>query len=465
MDCSRTKLFSTLLLSLSLICCFSLTAVQSKKQKRVGESAKINEQVGQVELNKNLFLFLQFGDIKKVAFYITQGADLNAMYGKVTALAIAISSENIEIIKLLIKHGAYIPKALTSLQQAYPEEVAKIFRNEGILQVLLDTNYINDIQNAFEAIFVYAQHTIPKAILRTLLKHGIHCKDKKLHNTLIEKAFPENQEIIAILQKLEWNNNGFQAIIKDKPESGTSIIVYLAAQGCLNELEQFLQSSLYKQDVDSLNRALEMSMKILINNHAITKENREIFFTLLKNGAQLSPQSPHAEKLLLWIAGSKEPAIVQELIRNGVNINITDPMGNTPLKRAILNADYSTIEALLNAGATVNNALDLALSDNCSARFETAIIDLLDKHGAQSDNYPPYLLSRGIAEKSLELVRKAIALGANINHQYYSAKLTPLHMAAKSGDMAIFNELIKYNPKITLTTSYQNPLHFAIENG
>lgn len=64
----------------------------------------------------------------------------------------------------------------------------------------------------------------------------------------------------------------------------------------------------------------------------------------------------------------------------------------------------------------------------------------------------------------LDVARRKLEQGANVNETDTFFSETPLHRAAKNGDAAMVQLLLKYRADVTLVTNYaETPLHFAIQ--
>ncbi len=82
--------------------------------------------------------------------------------------------------------------------------------------------------------------------------------------------------------------------------------------------------------------------------------------------------------------------VVCSLIKNGVNVNVTNEHGETAIIVASESGYDTIIEHLLNHGANINakdkdgdTALDIAKYNNCKSTIE-----LLTSHGAVGENGP-----------------------------------------------------------------------------
>ena len=77
------------------------------------------------------------------------------------------------------------------------------------------------------------------------------------------------------------------------------------------------------------------------------------------------------------------------------------------------------------------------------------------------DTWDLYLLDYAIINNgSYDCVALLISLGADIDRSNYSGP-TPLHYAAKNGDVRVIKLLLQYEPKVCLGEHGGSPLHWA----
>ena len=90
--------------------------------------------------------------------------------------------------------------------------------------------------------------------------------------------------------------------------------------------------------------------------HACFHGDRELFESLLANGADLEARDGNGRSPLYWAAcnENEEPAagIISSLLEKGVDINERSPDGRTALIGAAIADNPSTLKTLLDAGRT-----------------------------------------------------------------------------------------------------------------
>jgi len=197
--------------------------------------------------------------------------------------------------------------------------------------------------------------------------------------------------------------------------------------------------------------------------------------TLLAHGANVNfKEERRGQTALMWAAAEGNTAAVSELVEFGADIHASTKGGLTPLLFAVREGRIETVKALLKAGADVDETwkagrgtgvsgisamvlavanahyelagalLDAGADPNASAQGWTALhqITWVRKPG-KGDNDPAPEGSGSLS--SLDLVRKLVAKGANVNARMTRSGnvgrtsmnmigATPFMMAARTAD-------------------------------
>ncbi len=218
---------------------------------------------------------------------------------------------------------------------------------------------------------------------------------------------------------------------------------------------------------------------------------------LSKDAHVNAKEDKFSQSALMWAAAEGNTEVVEELLKTGADLLASSKAGFTPLLFAVREGRIGAVKALLKAGADVNetvksnarraggvtgppvagtSALLLAVSN---AHFELASV-LLDA-GAEPNAAIPgwtalhavsWIRKPGLGDNdpspigsgnmtSLEIVRKLLAKGANINFRMTKKVnvgltalntfgATPYLLAARSADSELMKELVKLgaDPKI-----------------
>ena len=203
---------------------------------------------------------------------------------------------------------------------------------------------------------------------------------------------------------------------------------------------------------------------------------------LLAHGANVNfKESRRGQTALMWAAADGNTAVVEELVEHGADLHAATKGGFTPLLFAVREGKIDTVRALLKAGANVNETwkagratgvngisamvlavanahyelaaamLDAGADPNAAAQGWTALhqITWVRKPG-RGDNDPAPEGSGNLS--SLDLVRKLVAKGANVNARMTRQGnvgrtslnmigATPFLMAARTADVPMMRLL------------------------
>ena len=203
---------------------------------------------------------------------------------------------------------------------------------------------------------------------------------------------------------------------------------------------------------------------------------------LLAHGADVNfKESRRGQTALMWAAAEGNTAVAEELVEHGADLHARTKGNFTPLLFAVREGRIGTMQALLKAGANVNETwqagraagvggisamvlavanahyelaaamLDAGADPNAAAQGWTALhqITWVRKPG-RGDNDPAPEGSGNLS--SLELVRKLVAKGANVNARMTKQGnvgrtslnmigATPFLMAARTADVPLMRLL------------------------
>ncbi|MGA3186774.1 MAG: ankyrin repeat domain-containing protein [Bryobacteraceae bacterium] len=187
---------------------------------------------------------------------------------------------------------------------------------------------------------------------------------------------------------------------------------------------------------------------------------------LLDRGVDVNGAEPKSlQNALMWAASEGHAAVVDVLIQRGADVKATSKAGFTPLIFAALKNDPVSVQRLLAAGANPNDAIPdgtKVLTIATSKRGYAAAIALVDG-GADpnvADSAKTTPLHTAAQAGALDLVKKLLAKGANVNVQTAPAKekgffvmpgeQTPLLLAARSDRVDVMRVLIEAGADTTL---------------
>jgi len=184
---------------------------------------------------------------------------------------------------------------------------------------------------------------------------------------------------------------------------------------------------------------------------------------LLDNGASLDPDA------IDYIASKSETRIIEYLLSRSMDVNTTTSYANRSLLHLAAKSSFETTELLLKKGANVN----IMDNNGKTPLFEATnkqIIQLLIVYGADvnvslpNSNTTPlhFHSSASLSNKRKEIVEILLNVGANMYTERVDGE-TPLHTAAKGGDLELVQLFIYWgmSPDYTSSLTGETPLHSA----
>lgn len=338
------------------------------------------------------------------AFLLTKGADVNARVGWNFPLIHAVSSQDIEVIKLLLENKASVNfenrNKITPLMKATKK--ADIDVLELLLKAGADINYRNSLG---KTVLMYALGSKGKEILNFFIKNGadINAKDNEgksvlMHtlldkNTLIAEELIEkgadinardNQGKTILMYALRnWKRSTFKYIldriidINARDNEGKTALMHAVILDELHKLRILLEKGACVGFADKHGEtALILASKLknkyilqeLTNSQRVQFENsnnikilfndsfqsvKEFIEIQIQLSGEVNVVDRHNCSLLILatIKGSKQ--LVEILIRKGADVNHRDDFGNTAFSYAVVNDNKEIMELLSKNGAKI----------------------------------------------------------------------------------------------------------------
>ncbi|GHV13533.1 hypothetical protein AGMMS49938_08250 [Fibrobacterales bacterium] len=194
---------------------------------------------------------------------------------------------------------------------------------------------------------------------------------------------------------------------------------------------------------------------------------------LIERGADVSMVvEGWRRKSLLHIAAEGDYfELAETLLRNGLSVNSRDHNSKTPLHIAARKNAVQTAEVLLKYGATLQvqsvsskTPLHIAAKNNC-----VEMVRLLIEQGAVLDVFDYKKrspLTVAVERGAFVVLQELLAAGASVHLQSEELKWSPLHYAAKIGDVNIIDLLLQNEADLDpLDEDGNTPLHIAARFG
>ncbi len=207
---------------------------------------------------------------------------------------------------------------------------------------------------------------------------------------------------------------------------------------------------------------------------AAVESQLEVAEFLLANGAALDPADPCGALLLLQSAFGEQTALVRMLLDRGVDpksARIPED-GVTALHCACMKGNMEIAGLLLAHKADVNAKTTRGETplQVAQARGVPELIVLLATHGAEDFDpggpYGPAVLIASATAGRVDVARKLLDAGVDVNTRVPEVEATPLHAAASSGQEEMAALLLERGATLDAKTKGgKTPLDLAIANG
>ncbi|QRI42759.1 ankyrin repeat protein [Cheloniid poxvirus 1] len=398
------------------------------------------------KLRNELHKAIRYRDINLVRYILKKCKCTNASILS-SSLYLAVSVSEIDIVRLLIEHGADVVKCKNP-----PLHKAISSDNTDMAKLLIDCGAdIEQIHcgNSPLYISVYRNN---KALTRYLLKKGVN----------YNRFFLNYYDVL------------YDRISDDMYKVFLDFNVDLNIQ--TRNFETPLHYAIKNNKIDLV--------RILLDNSAVIGKNwflhkqylikaleyncdYDIIMLLVKYGVPINEQDDLGKTPLHYSVSNGRKDITDVLLNTGADINIIDDCMGSPLHYAVSRNDIITTKTLLDRGANVNianNHIDTVLNIAVTSKNKT-IINLLLKHGADTKlaGLDRSTIHTALETKDINILNSILSHGGNID-VYNSKGFTPLYLAISSMKIEFSKTLLEHgaNPNIKSRPSGNTPLHKAM---
>jgi len=354
-----------------------------------------------------LYMAIQSGDMDKIEFLVSNGADVNVVAeGELdsTPLHEAIRELCKPVVRLLIEHGADLNRKDDS--EITPAEAAMQFEDQEMVKLLVAAGADATIQ---QAAYIGDMEKV-----RSLLQSGIDV---------------------------------------DARDDSKRTPLWIAAKNSQKEMVRFLISK--GADVnakDTYNVAPMLA--------ASEEGNSEIFKLLVRNGAEVTID-------VAVHMGDMDK--VKNLIKDGIDVNAKHPFGGTLLHEAARQGHTEIARLLITSGAEVDaRYIGATPLFEASDRGHVDVAELLIADGADinaRDSYGSTPLQAAASQGHTDIVKMLLSKGADVKTRTDgNFNFTPLHSAALAGHKTIVEMLISTGADVNARTSnnHETPLLLAL---
>jgi len=454
----------------------------------ISNSKLLLSQINSEEFDLLIYTIENNASSPMIEYIISQYPSLNYYSYDKSPLCCAITTNNLDLVKLLLDHGADINK-----NEEFEDEplIHAIKRgNNDIIKYLIDhgATIDQDIDKSIYTPLYYAIQMENEEIVQYLIDHGAAFNSKKeapsLPSLLTEAIRCQNDNIakrlidagaditsdVGINSLLATINLGKKDLVKYMLEKGvdvnkktrgnkTSLMVAIdkGDEEIVKELvEHGADVNLPGKSVEKFDSEHVSLMSLLSPSppkkpltFAIEKGNEKIITTLIEHGADINVKNGGHSTLMLSIVNNKE-SVLKCLLEHGVDTTVkSKSWEDPPLIVAINQGKEGIIRALLDAKVEVNlqddyTPLVTAIKIGNESLAKELIAQGADVNLKGKRCYSP--LVTAIIYENESLVHYLIEKGANINEKDENGE-TPLSTARLIGNEAIIKYLTEQGAK------------------
>lgn len=426
-----------------------------------------------------------------------QGIDVNSKDKMLqTPLSYALALYDLEIVNLLLHKKANLPSTLQEEAVINAWFIVKVIRKEhkALLNIFIDKYGYDELSKCIKPfklslVGVAAKYN-KKNIIEYFINKGL-CGVNDRSNILNRKtllhyaALWNNFDLIKFLLRNHADINA-RTIRQCRP-------IDLAIQGSkthllldnMDNLRLFLESASNKDLLNILHSmkndgALDLVEKVTnskgmaIFHYAVSANYEQVVKYLTNNGMNVNIQDGYGRTPLHYAVEDRNVAMVQFLTVRA-NLNVKDYKNRTPLHYAVMSQYLDVVKLLLDKGANPNAFDKLGktpLHDAVMTQCPSLIKLLLDSGASPNtlDNQGKAALHYVITYRGFELTRQKMVEflkegNADINVKKKIDRRTPLHDAVMHDDSVMVDLLLKNGANPSIRDKWgKAPLHYANNN-
>ncbi|XP_023315393.1 uncharacterized protein LOC106652425 [Trichogramma pretiosum] len=414
---------------------------------------------------------------------LSKGADVNVLNDKgETALHVAITQDNVPLVKFLLDKGANLESRTktrdTALHLAVADNSSSTARdNLQLVSYLLTRPFDVRARNIYgETALHNAVKFSDKRVVELLLVNGFQPNDvtnngsTALHYALCRpRKYEQLLDIISLLMQ-------FGAEINVKNKLGATA-TYLA-----------FKTKIYNKSV--INYLLDHNADINCTTkdgftllfEAIRERKLSLIKYLLEHGANIHAKNNHGENLIHFAIkciskDKKQISVVKLLLEFKINVNEKDLKNKTPLHYALKYANHNLVKLLIENGSFINcktyngeSPLTYAIRYNKLESVKFLLSMGINPNGYTDNNFYQTYLTLAVKIGNKSIVELLIDHGANVNSfeptdycQSCSNSTSPLSVSISAGNEDIMKLLVSKGANVNSTELHTGtPLHHSV---
>ncbi|HYK58322.1 MAG TPA: ankyrin repeat domain-containing protein [Bryobacteraceae bacterium] len=195
---------------------------------------------------------------------------------------------------------------------------------------------------------------------------------------------------------------------------------------------------------------------------AARKQDQGAIRALLNQKTDVNARASDGSTALLWLAHWNDFDTADLLLRAGADANLANDFRMTPLSEACTNASAALVRLLLKSGANPNTAIATGETPlmTCAKTGNADAVRMLIEYGAAVNVKEPSqnqtALMWAAAERHPDMVKALIESHADLQ-AHTKQGFTPLHFAARVGDLESVKLLLAAGVDVNLLTQSSEP--------
>ena len=378
-----------------------------------------------------------------------------------------------DVVRYLLDHGADVDTQANT-EHSTPLHLASYWGGFRVAQLLLNRGVNIDVRDErcrtpLHEVLTGLGDSSPDYFVdaaRFLLDHGADVDAEDNNRSTPLHVISQHGNVKAARLLL-----GHGACV-DALDDGHSTPLHFASQGGNVEVARVLLE--HGANINSQNKKGQTPKHLLLTMRGDNLPDLDTIRFFIERGADVDAVDDDHSTLLHKASSTGNVNVAQLLLEHGVNINVRNGEGHTPMHRGLMGSaaahSFDMTQLLLEHGADLN-ALDDTQSTPLHVALQYVSVEparLLLKHGARVDaldndhSTPLHVASRsGNAEAAALLLEH----GADV-HALDGKHSTPLHFASESGSAEAARLLLEHGADVhALDNNNSTPLHFTARHG
>lgn len=493
----RVKIISIFVFILFVLCFYAFSLEKSPSI----DNNKVQKKQREHKPSKSILIASSTGDVNQVRLLISEGADIESKnQRRETPMVLAAKNGHIEVVKLLLDKGANIDgsKAGHSNNDFTPLQIAIKNDNSELVKLLLARGANPGLYCPYGSSLDITVEKNNREMTELLIKNkvDINIKNQSEETPIFRAIMKNNKDFVEYLI-----SNGAEINVK-----GRSIKTPLHSAALLKdpEIAELLISkgadinAVYDKGNTVIDDAINdfffnhkkiVSLLVSKNVSVSTAEKIHLFSylgnlsevqNLINQGVDVNLAGRYGFSPLHFAVAGENTHVVKYLIEKGAKINAKDKINCTPLHLAALRDNKEISQLLISNGADFNIRIDTTkVFDRILTRIENetplylAVMygyknaaEILIEKGAvvkerNGNGFDTMMLAVRYNQK--DIVKMLIEKGADVNAARGTDRWSPLHSAVSQGYKDIVELLIANGANINAKDSEgKTPLYCAI---